>query len=132
VRNRAVPRTVRLLIVDDHAAARLGLRMRLGRERDLAVIGESGDAAGAMRLASQLRPDVVLVDLGLPDGDGIDLVARLREAAPGSACLILSIDDSRRNRARAAEIGVPAFIGKQQPTEVLLAAIRNVGSGGAP
>ena len=115
---------IRLVIVDDHAATRLGLRLRLTREPDLAVVGETGDAAGGLHLARRLRPDVVVVDLSLPDGDGIDFILQLRQIAPGCRCLILSMDDSQHNRARAAAAGITTFVGKQEPTEVLLAAIR--------
>jgi two-component system, NarL family, nitrate/nitrite response regulator NarL len=118
---------LRVLIVDDHAAARFGLRLRLGREPDLAVVGDAADMAGAVRLAPQLRPDVVLVDLLLSDGDGIDLVSRLRQVAPRSACLILSLHDSAHNRRRAAAAGIAEFVGKQEPTQVLLTAIRRAG-----
>jgi DNA-binding NarL/FixJ family response regulator len=71
---------------------------------------------------------VVLVDLALRDADGIELAARLRALAPSTACLILSMHDSRFNRDRAATAGIPTFVGKQEPTEVLLAAIRSIGS----
>jgi len=126
---RIVP--LRVLIVDDHAAARTGLRLRLARERDLAIVGEAIDARAAVDLGADLQPDVVLVDLSLPDADGIELVPRLRAVSPKSACLILSLHDSTANRERAAAAGVPAFVGKQEPTEVLLSAIRRVG-GAAP
>jgi DNA-binding NarL/FixJ family response regulator len=119
---------VRVFIVDDHASARLGLRMRLSRERDMAVVGDVPDIAGAMQLAPQLRPDVVLVDLLLSDGDGIELVGRLRQVAPKSAYLILSLHDSTTNRSRAAAAGIAAFVGKHEPTEVLLSAIRRARS----
>ena len=115
---------LRVLIVDDHAAARLGLRLRLGRERDLAVVGDAADMAGAVQLAPTLRPDVVLVDLLLPDGDGIELIGQLRQVVPKSAYLILSLHDSAHHRRRATAAGVTAFVGKQEPTEVLLTAIR--------
>lgn len=123
---------LRVLIVEDHAAARAGLRLRLARERDLAVVGEAIDARAALDLGADLQPDVVLVDLALPDGDGIELVPQLRAVAPNSACLILSLHDTTLNRARAVAAGVPAFVGKQEPTEVLLSAIRRVGGAATP
>jgi DNA-binding NarL/FixJ family response regulator len=122
---------IRVLIIDDHAATRLGLRLRLAREADLVVVGETAHAAGGLSLARQLRPDVALVDLSLPDGDGIDLILQLRQVAPDCGCLILSMDDSQHNRGRAAAAGVAAFVGKQEPTAVLLAAIRRLAVGSA-
>jgi DNA-binding NarL/FixJ family response regulator len=100
--------------------------MRLSRERDLRVIGEAGGAVDALHLADLLRPDVVLVDLALGDSDGIDLVTELRQVVPNSACVILSIEDSHHNRARASAAGIPAFVGKQEGTDVLLRVIRQV------
>ena len=118
---------LRLMIVDDHLAARQGLRLRLGREPDLLVVGEAEDGASALMLARTLEPDVVLMDLALPDTDGIELASRLREVLPGGQCVILSLHDSRQNRGRAQMAGVSAFVGKQEPTEVLLSAIRRLG-----
>ena|SRR5215510_6136343 len=120
---------VRVLIVDDHAAARLGLRLRLTREPDLTIVGEGSDLQEGSALAMSLQPDVVLVDLALPDGDGIELVERIRHHAPSSACVVLSMHDSVANRRRADSAGVAGFVGKQQPTEVLLTAIRAAACG---
>ena len=121
-------RAVRVLVVDDHAAARLGLRLRLAREPDLLVVGEGRDLAHGSQLALSLQPDVVLVDLILPDGDGLDLVHRVRNHLPDSACVVLSLHDSSANRRRALAAGVAGFVGKQEPTEVLLGAIRSAAS----
>jgi DNA-binding NarL/FixJ family response regulator len=120
----SVTPTVRVLIVDDHAAARLGLRLRLAREPDLKIVGEGRDAGEGSQLARSLLPDVVLVDLSLPDVDGIDLVHQLRQQVPGSACVVLSMHDSAANRRRAVAAGVAGFVGKQEPTDVLLSTIR--------
>ena len=120
---------MRVLIVDDHAAARLGLRLRLAREPDLLVVGEGSDIEQGSQLALSLQPDVVLVDLSLPDGDGLDLVQHVRNQLPGSACVVLSLHDSMANRRRALAAGVAGFVGKQEPTEVLLSAIRSAAVG---
>ena len=117
-------RVLRLLVVDDHAAARGGLRLRLSRERDLSIVGEAAAAADAVRLAATLRPDVILVDVALPDGDGIDLLPRLREVLPDVRCVILTLDDTPQQRSRALRTGAIGFVGKHEPTDVLLAAIR--------
>ena len=120
-----VPRGVlRLLVVDDHPAALTGLRMRLSREPDLAIVGEAMLAEDAIALAKQLCPDVVVADLALPDGDGIDLIPRLREVAPHLRCVILTLDDAPQQRQRALKTGATGFVGKHESTDVLLAAIR--------
>jgi DNA-binding NarL/FixJ family response regulator len=126
---RHTPAPIRLLIVDDHAPTRVGLRMRLAREADLQVIAETGDVQSGLALARQLQPDLVLVDLLLPDGNGIDFIHQLRQHAPRSASLILSMDDSRHTRSQAAAAGVAVFIGKQEPVHVLLEAIRRLARG---
>jgi DNA-binding NarL/FixJ family response regulator len=126
--SKAVSHPLRLLIVDDHGPTRVGLRMRLARERDLSVVGEAGGPTDALHLAGRLRPDVVLVDLELgdTDTDGIELIGELRRVVPTSACVILSIEDSHHNRARASAAGISAFVGKQEGTDVLLRVIRQV------
>jgi DNA-binding NarL/FixJ family response regulator len=116
---------VRLLIVDDHVAARTGLRLRLKREPDLAIVGEAVDMREAEELAARHAPDVVLVDMSLPDGDGLQLVDRLRDVLPETRCVILTLDDSIHVRRRAQTAGVLAVVGKHEPTEVLLRAIRD-------
>jgi DNA-binding NarL/FixJ family response regulator len=116
--------SMRLLIVDDHVAARVGLRLRLMREPDLHIVGEAGDLRQALELAEVHAPDVVLLDLSLPDGDGLDLVEPLRKVAPTSKCVVLTLEDSLHNRRRAHAMGVRVVVGKHEPTEVLLQAIR--------
>jgi two-component system, NarL family, response regulator DesR len=117
-------RALRLLVVDDHAAARGGLRLRLSRERDLTIVGEAAAAAEALALAASVRPDVILIDVDLPDGDGIDLLRSLRELLPAARCVILTLDDTPQQRRRALSTGAIGFVGKHEPTDVLLAAIR--------
>ena len=120
---------IHVLIVDDHAAARAGLRFRLSRERDLRLVGEAADGAQGLRLACELRPDVVLVDMVLPDQDGIELAAAFRAGAAPGVPIILSLHDTPANRARAAAAGVAAFVGKQESIQTLLAAIRRALNG---
>lgn len=126
--NGVRPGVARLVIVDDHPAARQGLRLRLGREPDLLVLGEAATARDAVEEVTRLRPDVVLVDLCLPDGDGIELVQRLCSGMPGLRGVILTLKDAPAHRRRAAQGGVAAFVGKHEPTLVLLQAIRNAAS----
>jgi DNA-binding NarL/FixJ family response regulator len=88
------------------------------------IVGEATAAAEALTLAATVRPDVILVDLGLPDGDGIDLVRSLRQMLPEARCVVLTLDDSPQQRSRALSTGAIGFVGKHEPTDVLLAAIR--------
>jgi CheY-like chemotaxis protein len=110
---------IRLLVVDCQPAVRRGLKMRLGLEEDLEVVGEAGDADGAIPLARALRPDVVLSDVGMPGG--IATTEALR-AAPHGAVVVFTLCDDSAARERAGEAGVAAFVVRRWSRGVLLAA----------
>ncbi|MDQ5851716.1 MAG: response regulator transcription factor [Chloroflexota bacterium] len=118
---------IKLLLVDDQPAVRIGLAMQIALERDMGIIGEAGDGASALALAQVLQPDVILMDLRMPGMDGLAAAAALRAIAPDSNVVMLSLYDDAQSRRQASECGCRAFIGKQEPAEVLLAAIRGTG-----
>ena len=115
---------IKLLLVDDQSIVRQGLRMQLALEPDLKVVGEAENGEQVLALAAQLRPDVILMDVELPLMDGITATARLRSADPKCAVVILSLYDDAKTRAAAQAAGAIAFVGKQESSEMLLAAIR--------
>ena len=115
---------IRVLLVDDQAVVRRGLGIRLQLEPDLQIVGEASTGSEALRLARALTPDVVLMDVEMPEMDGIAATAALRLADPQSAVVILSIHDDAQTRARALAAGATAFVEKRGATELLLAAIR--------
>jgi len=115
---------IRLLLVNDQLAVRHGLGMWLQLEPDILVVGEAGTGAEALALAEQLQPDVVLMDIEMPNMDGITATAALRAVAPQSAVVILSIHDDVLTCMRAQRAGAVAFVEKRGTTEALLAAIR--------
>lgn len=115
---------IRLVLVDDQAAVRQGLRMRLLLEPDMAVVGEASNGKEALALVQQLYPDVVLMDIEMPDMDGITTTAVLRTIVPQSMVVMLSIHDNGIMRARAQTAGARAFVEKQGSMEALLTAIR--------
>ena len=117
---------IRLLVVDDEARVREGLRMFLASEPDLEVVGEAADGEAAFRLAVALRPDVVVMDLLLPGMDGVQATRLLRTAVPESRVLAFSIRDTMTARREAAGAGATAFVAKQEGPELLLATIRAV------
>ena len=119
---------IRLVLVDDQAAVRQGLRMRLLLEPDMAVIGEASNGKEALALIQQLCPDVVLMDIEMPDMDGISATAALRTIVPQSGIVILSIHDDSSMRTRAQRAGARAFVEKRGSMETLLTAIRSVTS----
>ena len=116
---------IRLVLVDDQAAVRQGLRMRLLLEPDITVVGEAGNGKEALALVQQLYPDVVLMDIEMPDMDGISATAVLRTIVPQSVVVILSIHDDSRMRVQAQKAGAMAFVEKRGSMEALLATIRS-------
>jgi DNA-binding NarL/FixJ family response regulator len=115
---------IRLVLVDDQSVVRQGLRMRLTLEPDITVVGEASNGKEAMTLVHQLQPDIVLMDLLMPELDGIEAAALLRASTPPSAVVMLSIYDDASTRARAQVAGAAAFVNKSGAIEVLLATIR--------
>jgi len=115
---------IRLLLVDDQPAVRRGLGMRLHLEPDIQIIGEASSAKEALSMIQALTPDVVLMDVEMPEMDGIEATAVLRMTDSSSAVVILSIHDDVQTRGRAQAAGAVAFVEKRGATDSLLAAIR--------
>ncbi len=83
-------KSIRILIVDDHAMVRQGLSLALNLQSDLTIVGEAGSGGDGVALAQKLQPDVILLDLNMPDLDGIEVMQRVRRLSPQSRVLILS------------------------------------------
>jgi DNA-binding NarL/FixJ family response regulator len=115
---------IRLLLVDDQPVVRRGLRVRFQLEPDMQVVGEASTGREALTLAQTLAPDVVLLDITMPDMDGIETTVALKTVVPQSAVVILSIHTDRQTRIRARAAGAIAFVEKRGTTDALLAAIR--------
>lgn len=123
--------TVRLLIADDHAVVRAGLRALLEGEPDLDVIAEAGSGEEAIRLAVQLKPDVVLMDLRFAGSelDGIGAVRRLTVEAPAVPVLMLTSFSGRADVVRALEAGARGYVLKAGAPEELFRAVRGAAAG---
>jgi DNA-binding NarL/FixJ family response regulator len=119
-----------ILIVDDQRLVRAGFRVILGSEPDLVVVGEAGDGNEAIELAKQLDPDVVLMDIRMPDLDGL-AAARVILAETSSRVLMLTTFDSDEYVYAALRAGASGFLLKDAPSEQLIAAVRSVASGDA-
>ncbi len=121
----------RVLIVDDHAVVRAGLRALLEIEPDIKIVGEAADGVEAVHLALTLQPDVVLMDLVMPQLDGISAIREIRSKNPDIRVIALTSfgDDSRVYEA--VEAGVNGYLLKDSGAEELLKALRSVASGGA-
>lgn len=121
---------VRVALCDDHAIVRGGLRRILEEEDGMVVVGEAGSAAEAERLATSERPDVFVMDLGLPDANGIEATRRVRAASPGTAVLVLTVHDDVAYLRRAFEAGAVGYLVKDAADIDLVQAVRTVASGG--
>lgn len=120
---------MRILIVDDHAVLRCGLKLLLAPEQGIEVVGEAGDALEALAQVRRLRPDLVLLDLSLPGLDGLDLLSRLRAEMPWVKVLVLTMHDDPGYLKRALEAGASGYVLKRAADVELLAAIRAVERG---
>ena len=120
---------VRLLIVDDHAVVRQGLRLFLELQPDLEIVGEAADGREALAQALELSPDVILMDVEMPELDGIGATELLREQAPGARVLMLSSFDDERRVLPALRAGAAGYLLKNTEPDELVAAIRTVSRG---
>ena len=119
---------VRVLIVDDHPIVRLGIRQMIAAEPRLTICGEAESAAEALQLAKS-RPDLVILDLSLGDGNGLELIRALRKTAPDTPVLVLSMHDEALYAERAIRAGARGYIMKQEAIEGLVGAIREILAG---
>ncbi|WP_106765831.1 response regulator transcription factor [Paenibacillus faecalis] len=123
---------VRLLIVDDHAVVRSGLKLLLGEKQNIDVVGEAADGDEAIRLAKELHPDVILMDLSMPHGkDGMTATEELKKMLPDIYILILTMHDDEQYLFRSIQVGASGYILKNAPHEELLTAIHHVAAGNA-
>ncbi|MEO3763657.1 response regulator transcription factor [Streptomyces sp. B8F3] len=120
-----------VLIVDDHALQRLGFRMLLESQGDMAVAGEAGGGAEAVRLTAELRPDVVLMDVRMPGLDGIEATRRIAASGGRTRVLILTTFDLDEYAFAGLRAGASGFLVKDALPDELLAGIRAVASGEA-
>ena len=122
--------SARILIVDDHAVVRAGLAMLVNAERDLDVVGEAGSAREAIFEARTTKPDVVLMDVMMPDQSGIEVVPQLLHELPDAKVLVLSMQDDPRYVREAFEAGASGYVLKEAADTELVAAIKEVAGGG--
>jgi DNA-binding NarL/FixJ family response regulator len=118
-----VPATV--LLVDDHDLIRQGLRRAFERDADFTVTGEAGTLAEAKMLAETLRPDVCVIDVRLPDGNGLELAQKLREARSDVGIVVLTMYAGDEQMFAALDAGASAFVPKSAPSDDVVAAARH-------
>ncbi|MDN4587234.1 DNA-binding response regulator [Xenophilus aerolatus] len=121
---------VRLFLVDDHPLVRDGLRARLGAMPGLEIVGEAGSAAEALAQVDALRPDLMLVDVGMKDMNGIELAALLLQRSAPPHVVMLSMYDNPEYVQRALQAGAHGYVLKDAPASEIVAAIEAVSAGG--
>jgi two-component system response regulator NreC len=123
--------TVRVLIVDDHAVVRAGLRLLIDAEDDLEAVGEAGSARDAVFQARALKPDVVLMDVVMPDQSGLDVVPTILHERPETKVLVLSMQDDPQYVRQAFAAGAKGYVLKEAADTEVVSAIREVANGGS-
>jgi len=120
---------IRLLLVDDHAVVRTGLRMMLEGEKDMEIVGEAENASEALNQISQLKPEVVLMDIGLPDMSGIEATRQIKQLAPDIAIVALTIHEDEEYFFKMLDAGASGYVPKRAAPEELITAIRVTAQG---
>src|SRR5512136_536627 len=121
---------VRVLIVDDHAVVRAGLRMLLSADPDMDIVGEAGDGSQALRITRDLNPDVVPMDISMPDMNGIEATRRIKAMYPGVAVLALTMHEDDQYFFEMLAAGASGYVPKRAAPNDLISAIHAVQRGG--
>ena len=122
--------SVRVLVVDDHAVVRSGIALLLNAEDDLEVVGEAGTAKDAIFSARSTKPDVILLDVVMPDQSGLDVIPQLLHENPDTKILMLSMQDDPHYVREAFEVGASGYVLKEAADNEVVTAIRDVAGGG--
>ena len=124
-----MPEKIRVVIADDHPIVRTGLRLMLGMEEGIELVGEAADGSAALHLISSLEPDVVLMDLRMPVMDGLEAIERIRAQWPHIAIIVLTTYDEDDLMLRSLQAGVRGYLLKESSLETVLQAIESAARG---
>ncbi len=122
---------VRILVADDHPFLRTGLRRVLEEHAEFRVIGEAADGREAVRMAQQEKPDVAILDVGMPNLNGIEAARQISDSVPGASIVVLSMHSDESYVLRALKAGARAYILKESAEADLVAAVKAVSQGKA-
>ncbi len=122
---------IRIVLVDDHTLFRQGIRTLLSAEPDIEIVGEAGNAADAVTVAGQARPDVILMDIGMNGMSSFEATRQIRKERPETRVIFLSMYDDEDYLAECVDIGANGYVLKESPADQLLTAVREVHRGGS-
>jgi len=120
---------IRLLLVDDHEVVRTGLRMLLANEADVEIVGETGTGLEALEMLEKVEPNVILMDIGLPDLSGIEAARRIKAMRPEIAIVALTIHEDKEYFFKMLDAGASGYVPKRAAPQELLTAIRAAAKG---
>src|ERR1700691_4713252 len=122
---------IRCLLVDDHTLFRQGVRRLLESESDFEIVGESPDAGDAVNKATELRPDVVLMDIGMPGLSSFEATRQIKKNRQETKVLFLTMYDDEDYLVEGMEVGASGYVLKDSPSQQLVAAVRDIVRGGS-
>lgn len=120
---------IRILLVDDHKLIRVGLRNVLAGNADMEIVGEAGDGEEGLRLARELKPDVVVLDINMPEMNGVEATRKLARLDPAPRILIVSVHKQDPIPTRLLEAGASGYLTKDLAADEIVAAVRQVSAG---
>jgi DNA-binding NarL/FixJ family response regulator len=118
--------SIRLLIADDHPLVRSGLRSMLQREPGVEIVGEARNGREAVELCRSLEPDLVLMDVRMPEMDGLEATRAIKQECPGTGILMVTMHENRDYMLEATKAGAAGYVLKDAPRNELLSAVRRV------
>lgn len=121
---------IKILLADDHAVLRAGIRALLEMQPDMQVVGEAGDGVQALAHTRELQPDLVLMDIGMPGLDGLVATRQIRESCPNTRVLILTQHENKEYILPALRVGASGYVLKRAEDDELINAIRVIHAGG--
>ena len=122
---------IRIVLTDDHTLFRQGIKTLLSTESDLDIVGEAANGAEAVEKVNELRPDLVLMDIGMPGLSSFEATRQIKKARPDTKVLFLTMYDDEDYLVQCMEVGASGYVLKDSPAPQLLAAIRDVYRGGS-